>query len=275
MDYRGEEMELGQKLKQARLEAGLSQRQLCGDEITRNMLSQIENGSAKPSMTTLRYLAGRLGKTVSWFLEEDAVTSPNQAVMERVREAYRAEKFREALDVLEEYREPDNVFDLEKTLLQRLAGLGLAEQAIRQRKNLYAEQLLEQVGPVLEGYCCGELERRRLLLLAKARPKRCGEISGKLPGLDSELMARARGALDQGDADRSGHLLDAVEDQKNPRWAFLRGEVYLAQEMYEAAAECFHAAEPVLRKECAARLERCYRELGNYERAYFYAYMQR
>ena len=32
-------MELGEKLKQARLEAGLSQRQLCGEEITRNMLS--------------------------------------------------------------------------------------------------------------------------------------------------------------------------------------------------------------------------------------------
>ena len=35
-------MELGEKLKQARLETGLSQRQLCGEEITRNMLSLIE-----------------------------------------------------------------------------------------------------------------------------------------------------------------------------------------------------------------------------------------
>jgi len=58
-------MELGDKLRQARIEAGLSQRQLCGEEITRNMLSLIENGSAKPSMKTLQYLAGRLGKTVS------------------------------------------------------------------------------------------------------------------------------------------------------------------------------------------------------------------
>ena len=55
-------MELSQKLKQARLDAGLSQKALCGDRITRNMLSQIENGSARPSMDTLRYLAGQLGK---------------------------------------------------------------------------------------------------------------------------------------------------------------------------------------------------------------------
>mgnify|MGYP002509098608 CR=1 FL=1 len=43
-------MELGQRLKAARLEMGLSQRQLCGDVITRNMLSQIENGRVEPSL---------------------------------------------------------------------------------------------------------------------------------------------------------------------------------------------------------------------------------
>ena len=63
-------MTLGEKLKQARLEAGLSQRQLCGEEVTRNMLSQIENGVAMPSMGTLSYFARQLGKPVSFFLEE-------------------------------------------------------------------------------------------------------------------------------------------------------------------------------------------------------------
>ena len=42
----GDVMDLGQKLRQARKDAGLSQRQLCGDVITRNMLSQIESGKA-------------------------------------------------------------------------------------------------------------------------------------------------------------------------------------------------------------------------------------
>ena len=41
-----ETMDIGSRIKQARLEAGLSQRQLCGDTITRNMLSLIENGTA-------------------------------------------------------------------------------------------------------------------------------------------------------------------------------------------------------------------------------------
>ena len=88
-------MELGEKLKQVRLEAGLSQRQLCGDTITRNMLSQIENGSARPSMDTLQILARRLGKPVSFFLEEQAVLLPNRTVMEQAREA--AVKYPESL----------------------------------------------------------------------------------------------------------------------------------------------------------------------------------
>ena len=80
-------MTLGEKLRQARLEAGLSQRQLCGEEVTRNMLSQIENGSAMPSMSTLAYFAQRLGRPVSFFLQEDAICSPNQERMERARTA--------------------------------------------------------------------------------------------------------------------------------------------------------------------------------------------
>ena len=64
-------MTIGEKLRTARLEAGLSQRQLCADVITRNMLSQIENGSARPSMDTLIFLAQQLNRPVSYFLEEE------------------------------------------------------------------------------------------------------------------------------------------------------------------------------------------------------------
>ena len=63
-------MSIGSRIKAARLEAGLSQRQLCAEHMTRNMLSQIESGSANPSMKTLQYLAQQLGKPVSFFLEE-------------------------------------------------------------------------------------------------------------------------------------------------------------------------------------------------------------
>lgn len=46
-------MTLGQKIKEARLERNMTQKDVVGDYITRNMLSKIENDSATPSVKTL------------------------------------------------------------------------------------------------------------------------------------------------------------------------------------------------------------------------------
>ena len=264
-------MELGQRLKAARLEMGLSQRQLCGDVITRNMLSQIENGAARPSMDTLRYLAGALGKPLSFFLEENAVTSPNQAVMARARKVSDSKR---VLEILEEYREPDEVFDREKELITRLATLDLAEEAAREGKIIYAANLLEALGTLEAGYCWAELERRRLLLLARVKPQTVGAVCEKLPGLDEELLLRAEAALNRGDYDRCGALLDAVE-MKDEAWNFLRGQTYLAQEDYECALLCLQAAEETHKDAVYPLLEQCARELSDFKLAYEYACKQR
>ena len=72
-------MELGEKLRLARLEAGLSQRALCGDEITRNMLSRIENGAAREIVRVTGYMAGK-GLIVSRAQDNTTPTSfPNGA----------------------------------------------------------------------------------------------------------------------------------------------------------------------------------------------------
>lgn len=268
-------MTLGEKIKQARLEAGLSQRQLCGGEVTRNMLSQIENGVAKPSMTTLSYFAARLGKPVSWFLEEEAVCSPNQDLMRRARAAVLAGNGQEAAEILADYRKPDPTFDGEAELLSRLAALQQAEDALKKGQSAYAAQLLEEMDALQSGYCAVELERQRLLLLAKARPQLRREICGRLPSIDGELLLRARVALDGGEFDRCAGLLDAAQDKEAAEWNFLRGEWYLAKSRYDAAAKCYHKAEVTFPEKCAPRLERCYRELGDFRQAYYYACKQR
>ena len=65
-------MTLGQKVRQARIRAGLTQEQAAGGHITRNMLSLIENDLSAPSMKTLEYLAAALGVTAGWLLADDA-----------------------------------------------------------------------------------------------------------------------------------------------------------------------------------------------------------
>ena len=265
-------MELGQRLRQARLEANLSQRALCGQEITRNMLSRIENGAARPSMKTLQYLAGRLGKPVSYFLEETAVLSPNGEVMESARRLYDEEKFDQAALALESYRSPDSVYDREEALLWVLARLGQAEQALGQGKFQYARSLLEKT-ETAGVYCAEVLERRRRLLLGRVPGG--PEVADGLPSLDEELLLRAREALSGGDPRRAARLLDAMEVRDTPRWMLLRGQACMGLLEYANAVSCLRLAEGSFPEQVIPKLELCYRELKDYRNAYFYACKQK
>lgn len=70
--------ELGRRLKAARLAKKMTQSDVVGSFITRNMLSQIESGSATPSMKTLEYLAGVLEIPMERLLSESGGTDDAQ-----------------------------------------------------------------------------------------------------------------------------------------------------------------------------------------------------
>lgn len=61
---------IGDRIRRLRTQLGLSQTQLAGKEMTRAFISQVEHGKCTPSPQTLRILADRLGKSVSYFLDE-------------------------------------------------------------------------------------------------------------------------------------------------------------------------------------------------------------
>lgn len=62
--------ELGKRIKEARLAKKMTQTEVVGNFITRNMLSQIESGTATPSLKTLEYLAGVLDIPVQTLLPD-------------------------------------------------------------------------------------------------------------------------------------------------------------------------------------------------------------
>lgn len=269
-------MELGARIKQARLERGLSQRQLCGDEITRNMLSLIENGSARPSMTTLSYLAQQLGKPISYFLEEQAPLSPNQQVMTQARQLCADGEYRQTLEVLEGYQSPDEVFDAERWLLEDMSLMGLAEQVICEGKYVYAQTLLQRAEQA-ESHCTyfpPALRRERILLMYRADPGRAAELVSCLPADDRELLLRAQAFLAKGEFARSARVLDAA-GSRDPQWHYLRGQAAMGEKDYALAAEHYRMAEELYPRGCAEALEQCYRELEDYKMAYFYACKQR
>lgn len=233
-------MTIGQRLKEARLAAGLSQRQLCGDTITRNMLSQIENGVARPSMDTLQTLAKRLEKPVSFFLEEQSGEG-------------------------------------ETHLLKALQCLELAEQAVAEGRLPYAASLLEDCAAAAAQtpHFLPVLERRRLVLLAKARPEAAEEILAALPPMDEELLLRAQVALKRQEGAVAATLLDAAQDQESLEWSVLRGLAAFHQGEYRVAADFFHRAERAGDTGVYNWLEQCYQRLEDYKMAYYYACKQK
>jgi len=62
--------DIGEKIKKIRLQRNMTQTELAGDQITRNMLSRVENGAALPSLPTVWYLAERLGVPAGFLLAE-------------------------------------------------------------------------------------------------------------------------------------------------------------------------------------------------------------
>lgn len=255
-------MGIGQRLKDARLEAGLSQRQLCGDVITRNMLSQIENGAARPSMDTLQYLAGVLKKPVSYFLEEEAA-SANQKLMEKLRTAFTEKAWTRVLELLQEYVAPDPIFDAEQYLLAALVRLELAEKAINEGKAAYAEHLLEQAYEAGSKTPYYNAEDRRVCLLYRARPGRAEELYRQLsPDPDRTLLLAAA------NPDRAELILDA-DPQERPMWHELRGDVYFRQKRYSKARDHYEQATPS--KQLYQKLEQCCRQQEDYKAAYEYA----
>lgn len=65
-------MMIGDKIRELRLQLGLSQRQLAAPEMTRAYISMIENGRVIPSEKSLRIIAMKLGKPLSYFYAHDA-----------------------------------------------------------------------------------------------------------------------------------------------------------------------------------------------------------
>jgi tetratricopeptide (TPR) repeat protein len=62
---------LGERVRQARTEAGLSQAQLGTPHFTRAYVSALELGKIRPAMSSLEFIAGKLGKSAASFLEDE------------------------------------------------------------------------------------------------------------------------------------------------------------------------------------------------------------
>ena len=245
-------MTLGQKLKQTRLARGMTQSQVVGDRITRNMLSQIENDLASPSVGTLEYLASVLNVRLSWLLadeQEEAEAGRTQ----RLRELLKSGEYAACLELAPEH-EPDD----EQALLLALAAAQCALHALEAERFAAAQQLARQALSWNEASLYGHAQVRleMLRVLARCAEQTDGDAEAAFAAYRAaytELqpavpyhLSMARYQLIQEHLPAAEHEIWSIADlpeSSRAEYLILRGRLACKKEQYETAAEYLRQAD--------------------------------
>ena len=175
--------ELGRRIKEARLAKKLTQAEVVGDFITRNMLSQIESGSALPSVKTLQYLSKVLEVPMSQLMPEDEPPADGAADYLSVRSCFVRGEYSEVIAHQDIAGFSDELSALRASAYLRLAGEYTdSEITSLQQAAEYAKKAAQLSG---EGIYANPSVRSEALLLLNT-------LAGKLSDyyksmIDSEL----------------------------------------------------------------------------------------
>ena len=124
---------IGQKIRELRIKEGITQKELAGDKITRNMLSLIENGSASPSVRTLLYIADKLDAPAGYFFSSDSEDERRflkLTVIDEIKEKFKAKKYRECQKLCSElpHDKPDDEISFILSVSYMMTGIHAAEE---------------------------------------------------------------------------------------------------------------------------------------------------
>ncbi|MGN0979635.1 MAG: helix-turn-helix domain-containing protein [Candidatus Avoscillospira sp.] len=285
-------MTLGEKLRRTRLERGLTQSQVAGSHMTRNMLSQLENDSASPSVKTLEYLAAVLEVSVGWLLGEEGGAAGAAEIADQARRLYQAADRRGCLELLQAHPEAQGE-ECRLLLIRSALSCGWEDFAAGRT------QAAETHGKLAASACQGSLYAGPAelasanLLLARCLLQRGGDAEAcvqvfqaqcKALGLEEgRHLLLARYHLSRQHTQAAERELWSVSDlsqASKAEYLLLRGKLEVQKERYRDAVLYLRQAEqePDLplaqQKEIFALLEQCYREQEDYKQAYAYAARQ-
>jgi tetratricopeptide (TPR) repeat protein len=83
---------LGERVRSARRDAGLSQAQLAGGELTKGFISQIESGLVRPSIRSLQHIAATLGRPLDYFIADEPLAATKRVHFHRLAAEAAAER---------------------------------------------------------------------------------------------------------------------------------------------------------------------------------------
>lgn len=281
-------MNIGKRIRQLRLSKLMTQADLAGDQITRNMLCNIERGTALPSLPTAMYLAGRLGVPVGLLLAEEGGEFPYRKMIEmpNIRRAFAAGDFTGCLSLLHSSFPAER--DDELSLLCAEAEFGAARNAFEEGRFRRAAAAFDR-GVTAAGQTVYDTDSLRARTAVYFR-----YLSGVSPTLSSDILpenevagARAFGdefceyfmALDALENGRDGEVAAYLTRQEKSLYAArIRALILMKKEEYGQAQEALEAlfgnpklSVGALLYEIFGDLDLCCRKNDDYKRAYEFA----
>ena len=291
---------LGERLKQARIEKKMTQKEVAGDFITRNMLSQIENGLATPSIKTIEHLAKTLNKPIAYFMETlvDESMLLNEINIADIDEAFAlfeernysecknsAEKIINSIDD----NMPVNSRELFYLAWRSSAEIGMklfSDKNYNDAKKLLEESFLyEQKTP----YCDLNIKINVLLLLtkicirldrleeAKRYFEKYEELYSGLSCQNDSVYIKCELLLRLKKLEQCKEILEnetTLSMKESFKHLYFLSVLYFENKEYKNAIDAFdrliecEEATPRIRNDINKYLAECHSKTGNYEKAY-------
>lgn len=279
-------MNIGKKIRELRTAKLMTQAELAGKQITRNMLSCIENGSAQPSLSTIVYIAGRLNVPAGFLLAEegDEVVYRKMNGFANIKRAFTAGDFGGCRSLcLSACPEPDDEINLLLANCDTEIAVDEFWSGRLRSSCLFFDEGLEYAAKTM--YPAGEIEAKARVFFRYMK-----RIS---PGLYSEVLDEDAPASVEWKSDFSAYLdaldaMDAGNDDEVDRYlassadGFFSTHIRIRKMMNEGdyagagsiLSELLRAETP-LNKVCLfavlCELEICCREQEDFKNAYYYA----
>src|SRR5919199_2765048 len=156
-------LRLGERLRQLRVSAGLTQTELAGDRFSKEYVSQIERGKTRPTQETIEWLAAKLGVDAG-FLERGVSADERsrvEAILARAEALANAHQYDEAIEEIESSRSAvlaTGAVELEARALETEAWARMEQGELRP-----ALQLLERCRTITEGVGFSDVNRAQVL----------------------------------------------------------------------------------------------------------------
>ena len=270
-------MTVGEKIRQRRQALGLTQREVAGSEMTRNLICRIERGDCLPSLESLVLIARALSVPPAYLVsdKDDYAAFAVGEILPDMRRAFASERYADCMTLIGRIP-PEGVVD-EIAYFAAAASLGLAERSMRDG-NL--KKIPEYVDAVKE--YAGKTVLPTDWMLARAELCRAVAKSPESPKWEvkrEEYLANAEKAIGYNAylylTDETGIACnrEVVKLHRQARELLTNRRYREALPLLLDLEEKKSSGEldPYFLYRVYSDTETCYRELGDFEMAYRYS----